>query len=86
MFIDGHLVVGRECAEFDDAHSLILDDPSISRVHLEIRHQGPRVQVVDTSTNGTRLNGVALTRDVPTTLTSGDTLKIGGVELRYELG
>lgn len=86
MFIDGHLAVGRECAGIDDAHCLILDDPSVSRVHLEIRHEGPRVLAVDTSTNGTQLNGVALVRDVPTTLTSGDTLKVGGVELRYEIG
>jgi subtilisin family serine protease len=85
LFIDGHLVVGRECAGIDDSHRLVLDDPLISRVHLEIRHEGPRVLVVDNSTNGTTLNGVALERNVPTTLTNGDSLAIGSVELRYEV-
>jgi hypothetical protein len=83
MFVDGRLVVGRECEGVDEAHRLILDDPAVSRIHLEIRQDGPRVLAVDMSTNGTDLNGVPLERDVPTTLTDGDLLKVGSVELTY---
>jgi len=82
--LDGRLVIGRDCAGVDAPHALILDNPSVSRVHLEIRQEGARVVAVDTSRNGTELNGVALERDVPATLSHGDVLRLGGgIELEY---
>jgi class 3 adenylate cyclase len=39
--------------------------------------------VIDTSTNGTRLNGVRIERSVPTMLEPGDVLSIGVVRLEF---
>ncbi len=48
--------IGRECA------GLLLDDPLISRRHLELRRDGNRVMVSDLgSTNGSSINGRPLT-------------------------
>ncbi len=50
------LEIGRECA------GLLLDDPLISRRHLELRRDGNRVMVSDLgSTNGSTINGRPLT-------------------------
>jgi adenylate cyclase len=82
----GRLVVGRECAGVDEAHRLVLDDPTISRHHLEIRAEPDLggAYAVDMSANGTRLNGTRIERAVLVPLSSGDRLEIGDVELRFE--
>jgi class 3 adenylate cyclase len=70
----------------EEAQRLVLDDPRVSRDHLEIRldpdHR--RAWVVDTSTNGTRLGGVRIERGEPQRLQPGDVITVGGVELRFE--
>lgn len=82
----GRLVIGRECAGIDEAHRLVLDDPTISRHHLEIRAEPDLggVYAVDMSANGTRLNGTRIERAVLVPLAQGDRLQIGEVELRFE--
>jgi adenylate cyclase len=83
----GRLVIGRECAGIDEAHRLVLDDPTISRHHLEIRAEPDLggVYAVDMSANGTRLNGTRIERAVLVPLAQGDRLQIGEVELRFEV-
>jgi adenylate cyclase len=83
--IADRLFVGRECTGVDDAHRLIVDDPLVSRHHLEIRHEEAeaRVWVVDQSSNGTRLNGVRLERAVPVTLADGDRILFGETEMLF---
>jgi len=73
-------VIGRH-ADCD----LTLDDSSVSREHARIVRltQGHIVEDLG-STNGTRVNGRKI--DETVVLHSGDTLQIGAVELRYELG
>ena len=80
------LVIGRECAGIDEAHRLVLDDPTISRHHLEIRAEPDLVgaYAVDMSANGTHLNGTRIERAVPVPVASGDRLEIGDVEIRFE--
>jgi serine/threonine protein kinase len=51
----------------------------ISRRHLEIHRQDDGFVVIDRSKAGTLLNGRALSRGVPTPLTSGDRLVVAGV-------
>ena len=61
------LFVGRECAGVDDAHRILLsDDLAVSRNHLEIRvdPEQSRAVVVDTSSNGVRVNGIRIERAV----------------------
>jgi class 3 adenylate cyclase len=79
------LVVGRECAGVDERHRLIIDGPSVSRKHLELRldHDLDEAWVTDHSTNGTRLNGKRIERSVPVRIKAGDRLRLGAVELQF---
>jgi len=74
-----NLVVGRlpEC-------DLVLSDPNVSRRHAEFRPAGNgHYEVADLgSTNGTRVNGVAVTE--PQLLHDGDGITVGGSTLRFE--
>jgi adenylate cyclase len=77
--IPDRLFVGRVVSGTDPERSLLLPGEEISRHHCEIRlqHDARRATIVDTSTNGTRLNGSLIERSVPTTLVDGDILTIG---------
>src|SRR5437868_15548201 len=68
------IFIGRECAGIDDAHRLLIDDPEVSRNHMELRLDPEQDQafVIDTSTNGTRVNGARIERAVPVPVTAGD--------------
>ena len=79
------LLVGRDALGVDDRYRLVIDDPSVSRHHLEIRLDAMRDQaeVIDTSTNGTRLNGLRIARADPVPLRHGDRLKVGETELEF---
>jgi len=75
--LDEIITIGRlpECA-------IALDDPNVSRRHAQIRRDGPYVVVVDLgSTNGTKVNGVAVREH---RLEPGDTITIGTTTLRFE--
>jgi adenylate cyclase len=83
------IFVGRECAGVDDSRRILLsDDLSVSRNHLEIRvDQGTsRAMVFDTSSNGTRVNGIRIERSVGVPLTSGDLVQIGDHVLEFRSG
>lgn len=74
-------VAGREtsCAIF-------IDRERISRKHFEIRRQEHVYFVRDLgSANGTFLNGTALIQDEWQQITSGDSIKVADVTLRFEL-
>jgi adenylate cyclase len=79
------LFVGRECAGISEARRLVLDDPEISRTHLEIRLDATADQafVIDTSSNGTSLNGMRLERAVLLTIKPGDEIRIGNVAMTF---
>jgi adenylate cyclase len=80
------LFVGRECAGVDDARRIILtDDLAISRNHLEIRvdSESQQAVVVDTSSNGSRINGVRMERSVAVPLSDGDRIQVGGRHLAF---
>jgi len=82
------LFVGRECMGVDEVHKILLQgDPSISRNHLEIRidPESSRAVVVDTSSNGVRINGVRIERAAPVPLADGDEIQVGSRRLRFSL-
>lgn len=61
-----------------------LDDPNISRTHVQFRVDGSDWIVSDMgSTNGTRLNGVGLTG--PTVLRQNDAIQLGNTVLTFIL-
>jgi adenylate cyclase len=84
--IYGQLFVGRECVGISDARRLVIDDPEISRNHLEIRLDPETDQafVIDTSTNGTSVNGMRLARGLPQRIRPHDTIQIGNVALTFQ--
>ncbi len=79
------LVVGRECAGVDERQRLVIDDPAVSRTHLELRLDlaGDQAWLTDHSTNGTRLNGQRIERSVPVRIMPGDRVRLGSVELQF---
>ena len=79
------IFIGRECAGIDDAHRLLIDDPEVSRNHLELRldEEQDQASVIDTSTNGTRVNGSRVERAVPVPIKSGDRLTVGAMDLDF---
>jgi class 3 adenylate cyclase len=80
------LFVGRECAGIDESRRILLaDDLAVSRNHLEIRvdDEHDRAVVVDTSSNGSRINGIRIERAVPVPLRGGDRIQVGEHELEF---
>lgn len=79
------MAVGRECAGVDEQHRLLIDDPAISRTHLELRLDFDRDQawLTDCSTNGTRLNGQRIERSIPVRIMPGDRVHLGSAELQF---
>lgn len=79
------LFVGRECGGISEHRRLVIPDPEISRTHLEIRLDAASDQafVIDTSTNGTLLNGMRLERAVPLQIKPDDEIRIGDVALIF---
>ncbi|WP_433529658.1 FHA domain-containing protein [Micromonospora sp. CA-263727] len=70
-------VIGR-----DPAVDIVVDDPHLSRRHVEIRLTGEGVSLADLgSTNGTWVNG--LRTSGVARLTDGDVIRIGRTELRF---
>jgi adenylate cyclase len=79
------LYVGRECAGISEARRLVLPDPEVSRTHLEIRLDVAADQafIIDTSSNGTELNGARLERAVSIPIKPGDVIQIGDVAMTF---
>ncbi len=74
---DETVTIGRQ-----DSCDVVLDDPTVSRQHAEVRRNGDAFELLDLgSRNGTRVNGFGITR---TRLADGDDLLIGAVPLRFE--
>lgn len=80
------LFIGRDCSGIAERRRLVLDDPELSRSHLEIRLdlEHNRAFVIDTSTNGSVLNGARLDRAVPTPLRPGDEIRLGAITLVFQ--
>jgi DNA-binding NtrC family response regulator len=65
------------------SNDLVLQDPMLSRFHVEIRREAERWVVADRgSLNGTRLNGHALAR--PESIAAGDEIALGGIRVSFE--
>jgi len=83
------IFVGRECAGVDDSHRILLgDDLAVSRNHLEIRvdPELSKAVVVDTSSNGVRVNGIRIERAVGVPLNGGDQIQVGSHVLEFRGG
>lgn len=82
--IAGRLFVGRKLGSAGGAEQVLLDDPAISRAHLELRNdEAGGVVLVDQSTNGTRVNGERAAPGEPVTLRDGDLIEAGSARLGF---
>ncbi|MGQ0612518.1 MAG: FHA domain-containing protein [Planctomycetaceae bacterium] len=73
------LVVGR-----DPVSDVRIEDRSVSRRHALVETTQGGVKVTDlASTGGTRINGAALTPELPSTLAPGDFISFGGVTIAF---
>jgi FHA domain len=73
------VVVGRQ----PQAANVVLNHPEISRAHVRIKLVGEQVVVEDMdSTNGTKLNGNALTSGEPKPVQSGDEIALGALSFK----
>jgi adenylate cyclase len=79
------LFVGREWSGIGPQRRFVIDDRGISRNHLEIRLDVTtgKAVVIDTSTNGTMLNGRRLERGVLIPISDGDQLRVGDHMLTF---
>ena len=67
-------------------NDLVLEDPTVSRFHVELRSSGGRIEVIDLgSTNGTRV-GPALLRQSRAEIAAGTTITLGSTQLRVDDG
>ena len=85
--VNGRIFVGRTCHDIDDAHRILIQGSNVSRDHCQV-HFDPwmrRATLVDTSTNGTRLNGAAVERSIPVPLRDGDLIEVDQWRLRFSL-
>lgn len=76
---DAAVVIGRspEC-------DIVLDDPNVSRRHAEVKVVNGSYAVSDLgSTNGTRVNGIAVTLE--RALRDGDIIGLGSHDIRFEV-
>jgi adenylate cyclase len=85
--VPGRLFVGRECAGIEPRQRLILDEPSISRDHFELRSDSHGMtRLIDHSTNGTWVNGRRVERGEPVPLADGDRIELGELTLEFRAG
>jgi adenylate cyclase len=79
------MVIGRVCAGVDEGQRLLIDDRTISRLHLEVWLDLERDEawLTDHSTNGTRLNGRRIERLVPVQVSPGDRVLAGETVLEF---
>jgi class 3 adenylate cyclase len=83
--IPDRIFVGRQCPGVEPERSVLIDDYSVSRTHLEIRLDVERDQafVIDTSTNGSYLNGSRLGRARAEVIRPGDRITVGETVLEF---
>lgn len=80
------LFIGRECAGVEESRRFVVDDAEVSRNHLELRLDvdQDKAYIVDSSTNGTRLNGQRIERSMPVLVRSADRIMVGAVAFEFQ--
>ena len=85
MPIADRMFVGRQCPGIEPERRVLIEDDAVSRTHLEIRLDLDRNQayVIDTSTNGSYLNGSRLGRALAEVIRPGDRITVGDTVLEF---
>jgi hypothetical protein len=70
----------------DNDNDIVLEHQAVSRYHAIVQAQLGRVMLIDLgSTNGTLVNDTLMPADEPIWLRHGDRIRIGPIELSYEV-
>ncbi len=77
IIVRDRVYLGRSCHGVPAAKRILIDDPDISRDHAVITWHDGMLTVLDTSRNGTRVNGVRATPGVEQVLCDQDTITAG---------
>jgi pSer/pThr/pTyr-binding forkhead associated (FHA) protein len=78
--VEDRVVLGRHLGS-----PLLLQGEALSRQHLALFVLDDQLMMENLSSNGTKLNGEALTVQEPSPLESGDLVEVPGYEIRIEL-
>ena len=76
---DSTFTIGR-----DASSGIVIREPSVSRLHAEVKADGEDFVLSSPGATGTRLNGAPMTE--PSKLTDGDRIEVGTVEITYREG
>ena len=68
----------------DAGSQIVIREPSVSRAHAEVRHEGEGYILHANGPTGTKLNGVTVS--TPEKLTDGDRIEVGSAELTFRRG
>lgn len=84
--IGRRLVIGRDCSDVPVDERVELDHEGVSRQHAELRvGTNGSLHLIDSSTNGTRLNGVRVERNTRMVLHDGDVVRVGDTDIEVRL-
>ena len=76
------IYIGRTCKGIDSQRRILQDNPQVSRNHAEISWTAGRLQILDTSRNGTWVNNIRMAAGSSKDLSDGDTIRIGNFHFR----
>ena len=76
------IYIGRTCRGIDPQRRILQDHPQVSRNHAEISWTAGRLQILDTSRNGTWVNNIRMAAGSSKDLSDGDIIRIGKFEFR----
>ena len=76
------IYIGRTCKGIDPQRRVLLDHPQVSRDHAEISWTAGRLQILDTSRNGTWVNNIRMAAGSSKDLSDGDVIRIGNLVFR----
>ena len=76
------IYIGRTCRGIDPQRRILQDHPQVSRNHAEISWTAGRLQILDTSRNGTWVNNIRMAAGSSKNLSDGDIIRIGNFEFR----
>jgi adenylate cyclase len=69
--------IGRSCKGVDPQKRILVHDVQVSRDHAVISRSAKRLQITDSSKNGTWVNGVRLAAGSSSYISDGDIIRIG---------
>jgi adenylate cyclase len=76
------IYIGRTCKGIDPQRRVRLDHPQVSRNHAEISWTAGRLQILDTSRNGTWVNNIRMAAGSSKDLSDGDVIRISNFVFR----